>query len=228
MDDKPKVLAVIPARGGSKGVPQKNIRNLCGMPLIGYTIRVALKSRLIDRVLVSTESEEVAEVSRSLGAEVPFLRPEALARDDSLIGDAVFFTVDKLREENFFPNVVVTLYPTHPFRTVGLVDELIEKNLQGYSPVSTVKRIVHTNLSAFSRTESGELRPLVRKNMQEREEECFYRNYALYVGANNTYVDKPYIKVVDNPISLIDIDTVEDFRLAEHIVMNDLFNFQTE
>ncbi|MBW1723549.1 MAG: hypothetical protein JRH13_15900, partial [Deltaproteobacteria bacterium] len=76
---KPEVLAIIPARGGSKGLPRKNIRDLCGKPLIAYSIEVALRAKLIDRVVVSTEDEEIAEISESFGAEVPFLRPKEMA-----------------------------------------------------------------------------------------------------------------------------------------------------
>jgi CMP-N-acetylneuraminic acid synthetase len=78
-----KVLAIIPARGGSKGIPRKNIRDLCGKPLIAYSIEAAIKSRLINRVIVSTDDEEIAEISKSFGAEVPFMRPVCLAEDRS-------------------------------------------------------------------------------------------------------------------------------------------------
>ena len=83
MIDNKRIVAIIPARGGSKGIKRKNIRILNGKPLISYTIEQALKSKYIDRVIVSTEDLEIAEISKSFGAEVPFLRPQELAQDDT-------------------------------------------------------------------------------------------------------------------------------------------------
>ncbi|WBF66810.1 acylneuraminate cytidylyltransferase family protein [Desulfovibrio subterraneus] len=229
MHQKAKVLAVIPARGGSKGLPGKNIRELCGLPLIGYSIRVALSARNIDRVIVSTDSEEIAAVARSLGAEVPFLRPPSLAGDASLISEAVFYVLDALREESYHPDAVVELYPTHPFRTVPLVDELAVKLCEGYSPVNTVRRIVHDPLSVMLRRADGTVFP-VQKTSEAPEEarRHYYRKYGLFAGRNRTSVDNPYFKVVNDPVSLIDIDTLSDFRLAEHVIGNGLFDFQLD
>lgn len=227
MQERAKVVAVIPARGGSKGIPRKNIMDLCGMPLLGYSIRVALQSRLIDRVIVSTDSEEVADVARSLGAEVPFLRPVALAGDTSLISEAEFHTLNRLREENYFPSLVVDLYPTHPFRTVGLVDELIGRLLQGYSPVCTVRRVCHDHTTAYLRADDGLLRPLLEMSGKNVGQRHYYRQYGLFVGRHVSSLDRPYVKVVDDPISLIDIDTMNDFRLAEYVISRGLFDFQT-
>lgn len=224
---KPKVLAVIPARGNSKGIPRKNVKDLRGTPLIGYSIRVALHSKLIDRVIVSTDCEEVAEVSRGLGAEAPFLRPTALAGDNSLISEAVFHALGKLREEDYFPDSVVTLYPTHPFRTVGIVDELVGKLLQGYSPVNTVRRITYDSTTAFLRTDDGTLRPFLETPGSGSGTRRYYRRYGLFEGRRMSSRDNPYVKVVDDPISLIDIDSMDDFRLAEQVVELELFDFQT-
>ena len=122
-----KILAVIPARGGSKGIPKKNINMLCGKPLIAYSIEAGLNSRYIDRVIVSTDSEEIAEVSRKSGAEVPFLRPAEIAQD--LTPDTPVFEhcLQWLKEkENFVPELIVHLRPTGPLRTAQEIDEAIE------------------------------------------------------------------------------------------------------
>ena len=121
------VLALIPARGGSKGIPKKNIRPLAGKPLIAWSIEAARESRVIDRVIVSTDSEEIAAVAREAGAEVPFLRPAELAGD--LTPDAPVFehALAWLKEnENYEPDLIVHLRPTGPLRTGEEIDEAIE------------------------------------------------------------------------------------------------------
>ena len=125
-----RVLAVIPARGGSKSIPRKNIRLLAGKPLIGYSIEVARASELISRVIVSTDDEEIAAVGREFGAEVPFLRPPALARDDTPDMPVFRHALSWLREhEGYEPDVVVHLRPTCPIRRVETVDRAIQRYL---------------------------------------------------------------------------------------------------
>lgn len=108
------ILAVIPARGGSKGIPGKNIKDLYGQPLISYTIQAALDCKKIDRVVVSTDSEKIAGVAKKYGADVPFLRPAALAMDTSKTIDAVIDVLERLQETYEY---VVLLQPTSPLRT---------------------------------------------------------------------------------------------------------------
>lgn len=226
LKEKPKVLAIIPARGGSKGIPRKNIRDLCGKPLIAYSIEVALKAKLIDRVVVSTEDEEIAEISRSFGAEVPFLRPQGMAQDRSGVEDCLSFTVNKLTDEGYAPNVLVTLYPTHPFRTPGLIDFLAKKNLEGYNHVSTVKKMIHSPLSLFAMNRDGSVVSLLGNPVYGRQaERPFFRTYGLFIGISYTSLETPYLHVVENPISLIDIDWPWEFRLAEEVIRRGLFDF---
>ncbi|MDZ4260333.1 MAG: acylneuraminate cytidylyltransferase family protein, partial [Candidatus Sungbacteria bacterium] len=121
------VLAVIPARGGSKGIPKKNIKMLAGKPLIVWSIEVAKASQYIDRTIISTDSEEIAEVSRTAGAEVPFLRPAEFAQD--LTPDTPVFEhcLQWLKEkEHFVPELIVHLRPTGPMRTAQEIDKAIE------------------------------------------------------------------------------------------------------
>jgi CMP-N-acetylneuraminic acid synthetase len=229
MQQKAKVLAVIPARGGSKGLPGKNIMDLCGMPLIGYSIRVAQSARNIDRVIVSTDSEEIADVARSLGVEVPFLRPRHLAGDTSLTSETVFHVLDRLREGGYHPDAIVELYPTHPFRTVSLVEELVDRLREGYSPVNTVRRMTHNSLSVMQRRADGTVFPVncaLASACNEDFRRIYFRKYGLFSGRNRTSADNPYFKVVNDPVSLIDIDTINDFRLAEHVISSGLFDFQ--
>ncbi len=118
-------LAVIPARGGSRGLPGKHLRRLGGDPLIAHTIRAALEARRIDRAVVSTDDEEIARVARALGAEVPFLRPPELARDGTPTLPVIDHAVRQLEAVGETISIVVTLQPTSPLRTAAQIDEAV-------------------------------------------------------------------------------------------------------
>jgi len=125
---KKNVLALIPARGGSKGLPGKNILPLAGHPLIAYSIEAARAAPSITRVIVSTDSEEIAEVARRYGAEVPFLRPAAYAADDSLDLEVFSHALGWLKEnENYSPDLVVQLRPTSPIRYLADIENCIKR-----------------------------------------------------------------------------------------------------
>jgi N-acylneuraminate cytidylyltransferase len=223
---KKKVLAIIPARGGSKGIPRKNIRDLCGKPLIAYSIEAAVKSRLINRIIVSTDDEEIAQISKSFGAEVPFMRPVRLAEDRSDMGSVLHYTVSRLMDQEYEPDIIVHLYPTHPFRTPALIDFLITKILEGFSPVATFKKITHTPVTIFSRNGGNLLTPLLAKSVYKREDlkYTYFRQYGLFSGTGHG-ADNFYVHVIRDPSSLIDIDTMSDFYLAEEVIKQGLFDF---
>lgn len=120
------VLAVIPARGGSKGVPRKNILNLDGIPLIAHTIRAADDSTFLSKTIISTDDEEIAEVSRRFGGSVPFLRPAELARDTSSSVEVAIHALNYLAEfESETFDILVLLQPTTPFRSAHIIDETV-------------------------------------------------------------------------------------------------------
>lgn len=110
------MLAVIPARGGSKGVPHKNIRDLDGKPLIAYTIEAAIKSKVFDKIVVSTDSSEIAEIAQRYGAEVPFIRPKDLSGDFSSSDDVVLHAIDYFKRKGKEFEYVCKLQPTSPLR----------------------------------------------------------------------------------------------------------------
>ncbi|MHC8605714.1 acylneuraminate cytidylyltransferase family protein [Arenicellales bacterium IMCC58067] len=119
-----KILAIIPARGGSKGIPRKNIYPFCGKPLIYWTIQSAIQSEMISRVIVSTDDEEIADVARQAGAETPFMRTAELADDDVTDYPVIRDCVERLdREHHFLADLVVQLRPTSPLRPAGLIDQ---------------------------------------------------------------------------------------------------------
>lgn len=127
MVSKLEILAVIPARGGSKGIPRKNIKPFAGYPLIAYSIEAGLRAKLVTRVIVSTDDKEIASVARQYGAQVPFLRPSELAQDDTRDLPVFQQALDWLDEtEDYRPEMVVQLRPTSPIRPWGSVDEALQ------------------------------------------------------------------------------------------------------
>ncbi len=139
---KPDVLAIIPARGGSKGIPRKNIRPFAGYPLIAYSIEAGLRAETVTRVIVSTDDEEIAAVAREYGAETPFLRPAEFARDDSTDLPVFVQALDWLKEnEGYEPEIVVQLRPTSPFRPLDCVDKAVRKLIE-HPGVDSVRGVV--------------------------------------------------------------------------------------
>ena len=127
MVDRPEVLAIIPARGGSKGIPRKNIRSFAGHPLIAWSIAAAKQSHLVTRIIVSTDDEEIAVVARRLGAEVPFLRPSELAQDLSVDLPLFEHALSWLKEhEGYQPDILIQLRPTSPIRPIEMVDGAVQ------------------------------------------------------------------------------------------------------
>lgn len=118
-------MALIPARGGSKGLPGKNLKPLLGKPLIAWTIEQALKSRLLDYVAVSTDDKEIAEASLKYGAKVPFMRPAELASDTSRVADTMIYTLDALQEKGETFDYIVLLEPTSPLRKEDDIDRAV-------------------------------------------------------------------------------------------------------
>jgi CMP-N,N'-diacetyllegionaminic acid synthase len=160
-----QVLALIPARGGSKGIPRKNIISIAGRPLIAYTIEQAQRSQHINRVIVSTDDEEIAAVSRSFGAEVPFLRPGAFAQDLSPDIDVFRHALCWLQDhEGYAPELIVHLRPTGPVRHVELINQAIESMLQHpeADALRSVSPPIQTPYKMWSITKEGYLEPLLQ------------------------------------------------------------------
>lgn len=144
-----EVLAVIPARGGSKGIPRKNIRDFAGYPLISYSIQAALSARLVTRTIVSTDDEEIAAVARKSGAEVPFMRPTEIADDLTLDLPVFQHALETLlANEGYQPQLVVQLRPTSPIRPIGLVDQAIELMI-AHPGADSVRGVVPSGQNPF-------------------------------------------------------------------------------
>ncbi len=163
---KHEVLAVIPARGGSKGIPRKNIRNFAGYPLIAYSIAAGLQSELVTRVIVSTDDEAIASVARQNGAETPFLRPAELAQDQSTDLPLFEQALQWLREnEGYVPEVVVQLRPTSPIRPLSLVDDAV-RLLLDTPDTDCVRGVVSAGQNPYKMwqidPDSGRMAPLLK------------------------------------------------------------------
>lgn len=132
------ILAVIPARGGSKGLPGKNIKKLCGKPLIAWSIEQAKNSKYLDKIIVSTDDKNIAEVAKEHGAEVPFLRPSELAKDGTPIIDALIHLFNYLKEQKLNYDILGLLEPTSPLRKKGDVDNAVKILVDNYERADSV------------------------------------------------------------------------------------------
>ena len=221
-----QTLAIIPARGGSKGLPRKNLVMLGDMPLVAWSIKAALHCPSIDRVVVSTDDEEIAEVSIAFGAEVPFLRPALYAGDKSSLGDAITYTIQQL--DGTEPDAVITLLPTHPFRSANLMETLSRKIQNYYGKVKTVAPITVHASSHLVMHEDGGLDSVWKEHFPEcaRPSAVLHRPYGLFDAyAPSRPKNRLFVYELTNPVELIDIDTQEDLLLAQQIVLEGLFDF---
>ena len=221
-----RLFAIIPARGGSKGVPRKNILPLAGRPLIAYSIAAGQAARSVDRLVVSTDDAEIADVSRGFGAEVR-LRPAPLAADDTPTRDVLQHVVEELAREGYRPDAVLTLQPTSPLRTARHIDEataLFAADAQADSLVSCidVPHIFHPR-SVMRKNAAGYLVPYLEDKQPSRrqdKEPVFARNgAAIYITRTNRLKDYVFggklIAYMMDPNCSLDIDTVDDFVAAE-------------
>ena len=146
----PEIIAFIPARGGSTGIPDKNMVDLGGHPLFAHSVRAALSCPMIHRIVVSTDSERIADKAREYGAEVPFLRPAEFSGGTAVIDDAVQHMFRELeRREGYKPDCVVVLFPTHPVRSKAMMHQLVGKLAAGYREVITAVPVPVGPLSHF-------------------------------------------------------------------------------
>jgi CMP-N,N'-diacetyllegionaminic acid synthase len=182
-----KVICIIPARAGSKGIPNKNIKNISGEPLICWTVRQALKSKLLDRVVVSTDGKSIAQIARDAGAQVPFMRPAEFAQDQSPTSDVVIHTLKFYEDQGIFFDMLAILEPTSPLRKPSDIDrgiELLRNNPTAYTLVSVGE--VHTEHPIIiKKIEEGYVAPYIqnaKKIYQRQQADKAYFPYSLNVG----------------------------------------------
>lgn len=225
------MLAIIPARGGSKGLPGKNIKLLCGKPLIAHTIEAAMAAKTVDRIIVSTDDPEIAQIAHQYDVEIPFMRPKELAQDNSLAIDAYIYTIDRLnREFNNNYKEFVLLQPTSPLRIAQDIDNAVELFFQKKADsVISCAVLSHPMEWVCNINDDGVMQRLkegdgkIMKNRQDSKRyymlngAVYVFNYFLLKEKYTYYSDKTYAYVMP-PERSIDIDTELDFKFAEFLM----------
>lgn len=238
MTKKAEILGLIPARGGSKGLPGKNVLSLEGTPLIAHSIKSALASQYLSRVIVATDSDEIAAVARDYGAETPFKRPAELTTDTSHAFEIYRYTVDWLEQnENYRPDIVCVMLCTTPFRTSADIDACMKKMLDtGCDWCFTVNEIEHHPYRAMT-VEGDRMTPvfdvsrdLLWANRQELPKMVRFNGGVIagrteHIQSHDEYnIDKREyndvdVRCVEIPQRrAIDIDTREDFAFVETLM----------
>ena len=224
------VLSIIPARGGSKGLPGKNIKPLAGIPLIQYPVITALECKYIDRVITTTDSEEIGRLAKEAGSDV-IMRPPELATDAALVIDAIWHVIDTVAAEGYIPDIIVLLEPTSPLRNVNDVDAGILKVMSGdydcataISPLKTpparIWRVVGETIESFI--------PGSKPYLPRQQLETGYEFTGLFYvftlelikedRSNPLLIRKRIAPVIVDQNSFVDIDEEIDFKFAELLV----------
>ena len=228
MIENKTVLAIIPARGGSKGVPRKNICDVAGKPLIAWTIEEAKKSVYIDRLVVSTDDQKIADIAVQWGGDVPFMRPAELARDDTPGIAPVIHMLTTIQPEF---DLVVLLQPTSPLRTVedidGAIALIVARNAKACVSVVEPDKSPYW---MYSLNSSGELLPLLSGDYACRQDIpiVYALNGAVYVAESKwlvsaqTFVTDETVAYIMPKERSIDIDTNIDLMLANELLNNSI------
>ena len=233
-----QVIGLITARGGSNGIPRKNVVDLAGKPLIAWTITAALSANVLDRVIVSTDDDEIANISQNWGAEVPFVRPSELSNDNSPHVDVLIHAINWLQEnEDYLPEFLMLLQPTSPLRTSEDIDKSFELAIDRKADcVISVQETLSHPYSVMQVTEDQRLSEFL---MSSEDPESYQRrqarpkfyslNGAIFIFKvdvlltnKNTYPDLTFTYVMPKERSL-DVDTSWDLHIA-NLVLNHLYS----
>lgn len=221
-------MAIIPSRGGSKGLPRKNLRRLGGKPLIVYSIEAAVGCSLVDRVVVSTDDEEIADVARGHGAEVPFLRPPELAEDDTPTEPVLQHALRWLEEEDDYPvDVVLFLQPTDIFRKKAHVEGVIRRLVE--DPDLDSCFMAYPTHKNFWRRQHGEWRrlaPDIAYGPRQQREHLYREDTGIACATRARFIREgrrlgPRVDILPNPdeASVLDIHDDFTFFLAEKAIV---------
>lgn len=225
MIENKKILAIIPARGGSKGIPRKNVKAISGKPMIQYTIEAAKECPYIDKVVVSTEDEEIADISMRAGAIVPFSRPEELATDEAKTIDVVMHAVEfyERKAERF--DIIVLLQPTSPLRNAEDITKALEYFMRNEQrSLVTVSEVSESPILMRNFNKENKLEKIMEEDSDVRRQDMkkFYRiNGAIYINkaselnANTSFNDNEMGFVLTQEHG-IDVDEPQDLVVAEY------------
>jgi N-acylneuraminate cytidylyltransferase len=219
-----KKIAIIPARGGSKRIPKKNIRDFLGKPIIAYSIEAAIKSEIFDEVMVSTDSKEIAEIAKKYGANVPFLRSEKNSNDYAGLVEVAQEVLDNYKKEDQEFDYACMILPTAPFITkekLKKANEILEeKDVDSILTVTEYSFPIQRSL----KIENGYLKMRWSENMNKRSQDLektyhdagqfYFFDVEEFYNQNKVYMEKSYPIILDN-IEVQDIDTETDWELAE-------------
>jgi CMP-N,N'-diacetyllegionaminic acid synthase len=226
-----KILAIIPARGGSKGVPGKNIKLLNGKPLLAYTAEIALQSKQLTEVMVSTEDGSISEVAKSLGIKVPFLRPMALAQDTTPTIDVMIHAVQWYESQNVFFDAVCLLQVTSPFRTLDFLNKAVQKFVESdCDSLVSVLRVPHeynphwtfeVNGDGNLKIATGETEIIPRRQDLPT---TFHRDGSIYITKTEVLLNehslygKNIAYIESESEFYVNIDTIQDWEKAEEMI----------
>ena len=232
---RPEVLAIIPARGGSKGIPRKNILSFAGQPLIAWSIAAAKQSHLVTRIIVSTDDEEIAVVARRLGAEVPFLRPSELAQDLSVDLPLFEHALSWLKEhEGYQPEILIQLRPTSPIRPMKMVDGAVQMLLD-HPEAHSVRGVIPSGQNPYKMWTIGQdnrLKPLLTVHdvpepfnaPRQQLPQTYWQTGHIDVIRTSTVIDlkslsgQVILPYMVDPAFSVDIDSPRDWSRAEWLV----------
>jgi N-acylneuraminate cytidylyltransferase len=219
-----KILALITARGGSKGIPNKNIKSLGGKPLIVWTIEAALKSAYIDKLILSSESTEIINIAKDNGCEVPFVRPNELAEDDSSSMDVIIHAISKMSDRFDY---LLLLQPTSPFRTYEHINKIIEDCIDKHAEMMVSVAIAKSHPLFMYESSDGFLVPLLNFTKQMRRQDMspiYQHNGALYMATLDiikslkSYNIPKAMYFEMHGASNLDIDDISDWEYAEYLI----------
>lgn len=224
------ILGIIPARAGSKGIPKKNLRPIAGQPLICWTIEQCRKSRFLDKVVVSTDGEEIADVSRSAGADVPFLRPVAFAADSSPTSDVVLHALEFFENIGEYYDFVAILEPTSPLRKPTDIDRGIQTlaESEGADTLVTVGEVHTEHPLIVKRIENNRVVPYMpetrRIYQRQQADKAFFPYGVLYLSrcrvfkkSKTFYTEKTLPLLIDRWQNY-EIDDETDFLVVENLI----------
>jgi CMP-N,N'-diacetyllegionaminic acid synthase len=220
------VLGVIPARSGSRGIPNKNLTLLCGRPLLAYTADAVTQSKRLTRTIVSTDDEGIAECASTLGLEVPFMRPASLATDEAPMLPVLLHAIDTMQTQGFHADIVVLLQPTSPLRRGEHIDAAVDwlQRTRGDSVVSVVEVPHQFNPTSVMRVDDGLLKPFLEGPTTTRRQDkprLYARNgpavlaVRAHVLREGSLYGNEVWPLVMSPEDSLDVDTPWDLRLVE-------------
>jgi len=230
MINNKKVIAIIPARGGSKRLPRKNVLPLAGKPLIVWSIEAALASNYIDKIIVSTDDAEIADISRTAGASVPFMRPSELASDTASSADVVMHALDYLESQEDYYDYIVLLQPTSPLRTSADIDAALELCIEkNANSIISVCETDHSPLWENTLPPDHSMVGFINENISKLRSQdlpTYYRiNGAIYICKTENllkkrtfFINKNIFAYVMSKLNSVDIDDKIDFIIAETLI----------